>query len=103
MLKPSFKSVEGQSVYAVIIGALVMLYDILGGNNSVPVDQLIEHAKTAKEIAAAYGINDVATGGWDTAKVVAILAFVYKIYSRFTDSRTELKKKELDVGESRRK
>ena len=100
MLKPSFKSVEGQSVYAVIIGALVMLYDVLSGNgnNSIPVELLVEHAKTAKEIAAAYGVNDVMTsGGWDTAKVVAILAFVYKIYGRFTDSRTELKKKELDI------
>ncbi|RKZ98626.1 MAG: hypothetical protein DRQ46_01610 [Gammaproteobacteria bacterium] len=100
MLKPSFKSIEGQSVLAIVLGGLVMLYELLAGDggNNVPIDAIIEHAKNATEIAQAYKLDNIGNG-WDTAKVTVILAFIYKIYGRFTDSRTSLKKKELEVGD----
>jgi hypothetical protein len=99
MLKSSAKSVEGQSVYAVVIGAMVILYNLLVGGDSsgVPVDDILKHAQTAKDIIEAYKLENIG-GGWDTAKVIAILTFVYKIFGRFTDSRTSLKKKELEVN-----
>ena len=99
MLKPSYKSIEGQSIYAVIGGGLVLLYEILAGSagDVIPVEELLQHAQTAKDIAAAYHADVTTVEGWGTAKVIAILTFIYKIYSRFTDSRTELKKKEMEV------
>lgn len=99
MLKPSFKSTEGQSLLAVVVGGMVLLYELLNGDASggLHTEELLRHAETAKDIAAAYRAN-VNIEGWGTAKVVAVLAFIYKMYGRFSDGRVELKKKELEVN-----
>lgn len=100
MLKPSFKSIEGQSVYAVVLGAMVLLYELFTGSDasSISIDTIMQQAESAKELASAYQLSNIGEG-WGTAKVAVILAFVYKIYTRFTDSRTELKKKEMEMEE----
>ncbi|RKY10479.1 MAG: hypothetical protein DRP56_00855 [Planctomycetota bacterium] len=100
MLKPSIKSVEGPSLLGVIMGCLGILYYLVIGDSGpdVPVEDLLKHAGTWKEISEAYKL-DVSNieGGWGTAKIFGILAFLYKMYGRFIDSRTELKKKEMEV------
>lgn len=98
MLKSSIKSVEGQSFFVVVIGGMVLLYELLTGNdsNGIPLETLMEHAKTVSEVAQAYKLENFGEG-WGTAKVIAILTFIYKMYGRFADGRVKLKTKELEV------
>jgi hypothetical protein len=98
MLKPSFKSIEGQSLGGVLLGGLACLYTIFTGDDGIPIDQVLAHAESAKEIAALYAqeaTNAGASGLVGIGKAGVVLVFMYKMYSKFTDSRTDLKTTEI--------
>lgn len=99
MLKASFKTLEGQSLGGVLIGGLALLYPVLTGDSEpIPLEQIMEHAETAKDIAEIYAqsAKDADLKGLvGLGKAGVILVFMYKMYSKFTDSRTKLKTTEL--------
>ena len=98
MLKPSFKSIEGQSLGGVLLGGLACLYAIFTGDDGIPIDQILAHAESAKDIAAIYAQEATtagASGLVGIGKAGVVLVFMYKMYSKFTDSRTDLKTAEL--------
>lgn len=99
MLKPSIKSVEGQSFFTVVIGCLGLLYFLITGNSldNIPIEELLKHAKTVQDIKDAYSTTVGFGGVWDTAKITAVLAFIYKMYGRFVDGRVDLKGREIDA------
>lgn len=93
--KPSYKSVEGQSLFGITGACIYFLYSILSGdgNSDVPVEDILKHAESAKEIAEAYvsggtELSELA----DVGKSGVIFWFLYKAYAKFVDSRTEIKK-----------
>lgn len=100
MIKPSFKSLEGQSLAGVLFGGLACLYTIFTGDDSIPIEGILEHAQSAKDVAAIYA-QEVASksnaGYAGIGKAGVVLVFMYKMYSKFTDSRTELKKTEAAI------
>lgn len=101
MLKPSFKSLEGQSLGGVLLGGLACLYTIFTGDDAVPLDQILAHAESAKEVAAIYAqeaTNTGASGIVGMGKAGVVLVFMYKMYAKFTDARTDLKASELEAN-----
>ena len=101
MITPSFKSLEGKSTIATLVFCAITGYQLLTGNDS-PIDQatlakLLETAESAKEISAIYkefaANNDVTSLG----KSGGLLAFAYFVLQKFINSRTELKKLELEL------
>jgi len=100
MIKPSYKSLEGQSLGGVLLGGLFLLYEVLSDGNAKlpPAEDLINYANSAKEMADAIrasGTLDVASLS-NMGKTGLILVFMYKMYDKFVDARTELKKKALE-------
>jgi hypothetical protein len=99
IIKPAYKSMEGQSLAGVLLGGLYLLKDFLG-NDAVQLpspEELVNYATTAKDIAVALKAGNAVnfhelTG---TTKTGIILFFMYKIYTKFLDSRTELKKEAM--------
>lgn len=87
-LKPSIQSLEGKSVAVVLLSCLAFLYDIIDGSPS----SILEVAKATQESISPYLASDLGS----TGKIGAVLFFMYKIIAKFTDSRTELKKKEIE-------
>lgn len=97
MLKPAFKSLEGQSVTGVIVGSLFLLYQVLTGGepDTASVELMLSTATEAKEIAQAYAASvqtETLSELGSLGKTSAILVFVYKIWAKFNDGRIELKK-----------
>lgn len=83
--KPSYKSLEGQSVITVVGGCLFFLYSLVSG------DAVSSDAVTiARE---AVGVLPTETKEYiQGLQVPAFLVFLYKILAKFIDARTELKK-----------
>ena len=100
MLKPSYKSLEGQSLGGVLLGGLACLYTIFTGDSTeIPIDALLGHAKTAKEVAAIYTQSSIDAGSVGLVgmgKAGVVLVFMYKMYAKFVDARTDLKKQASD-------
>ena len=96
VIKPAYKSLEGQSVAGVLLGGLYLLKDFLGGDAiKLPTpEELAAIASSAQGVAATLQAGNFAELA-GTSKVGIILFFMYKIYTRFLDSRTELKKEAL--------
>lgn len=99
IIKPAYKSLEGQSLAGVLLGGLYLLKDFLG-DSSVQLpspEELAKYATTAQDIATALkagnGIDLTALAS--TGKTGFILFFMYKMYTRFLDSRVELKKEAM--------
>ena len=98
-IKPAYQSLEGQSLAGVLLGGLYLLKEVLGSNasNVVSPEALTKYANTVQEVAAsvqAGGMPDL-TALASTGKSGIILFFMYKIYIKFIDSRTEIKKEAL--------
>lgn len=105
MLKPSFKTLEGQkSLGVMILGALYLVYDLfMGGKSSMPpMEEVLEVASSVKELSDFYAVEaqNYISEFADVGKTGIVVAFMYKIYAKFTDSRTELKKKEEEKKEA---
>ena len=84
MIKPAFKSLEGQSYGSVMAYCMYLLNKIIGSES--PTDPA-EVARQAVGLATS--------GQWiPVAQMVAILGFMYFYSHKFTDSRVELKKNE---------
>ena len=102
MIKPAYKTVEGQSLGTVLVGGLYLLYENISNSNIKlpPKEDLLQYATSAKEIAEALSATNLA--GLESfvglGKVGMILFFMYKIYTKFLDSRFELKKKDLEIN-----
>jgi len=99
MLKPSRSSVEGQSAIGMLIAGAFFLYTILTSRHPElpPVEEVLKHAESAKDIAEAYNMNGGSIYGLiDLGQSSVVIALMYKVYSKFTDSRTELKKKDME-------
>jgi len=103
MLQKSFKSLEGQSLGGVLLGGLACLYTIFTGDaTEVPIEALMEHAKTAQDIAVIYQESALEVGSnglIGIGKAGVVLVFMYKMYAKFVDARTELKKTQNDKNE----
>jgi hypothetical protein len=98
MIKPAYKTLEGQSLGAVILGGLALIQgqETFKG---VPTEDILKYAATAKDIAVAWhvnGINDLVPFV-GLGKTGLILFFMYKMYIKFLESRTDLKKKVLEA------
>ena len=99
VIKPAYKSLEGQSLAGVLLGGLYLLKDFLGGDSvQLPSpEELAKYASTAQDIAAALKAGngiDLTTIA-STSKTGFVLFFMYKMYTRFLDSRVELKKEAM--------
>ena len=99
VIKPAYKSLEGQSLAGVLLGGLYLLKDFLGASSvQLPSpEELAKYATTAQDIAAALkaGNNIDFTALASTGKTGFVLFFMYKMYTRFLDSRVELKKEAM--------
>jgi hypothetical protein len=99
MLKQAYKSLEGQSLGGVLLGGLACLYVIFTGDDNASLDQVLAHAESAKDLAAIYAqeaVNKGSAGMVGLGKAGVVLAFMYKMYAKFTDSRTKLKAVEIE-------
>ena len=99
IIKPAYKSLEGQSLAGVLLGGLYLLKDFLGGD-SIQLhspEEMAKYAATAQEIATALKAgNGLDLGAiTSTGKTGFVLFFMYKMYTRFLDSRVELKKEAM--------
>ncbi len=95
MLKPSFKSLEGQSNIAILGIGFFLLYKLLiekdaSGPN---MDEILKYATSAKDVAELYTIGNGTDGAdiKDMGISGAVLMFMYKSFSDFLSSRTKLK------------
>lgn len=105
MLKPSFQTLEGQAA-AVLLGAgLVFLYFTITGNSHFDpshvinqVDLILKNPQI-NSIAgvSAYQQAVTVSDTFDLGKIGAILLFVYKVWSKFSEYRTDLKKKDVEL------
>ena len=102
MLKNSIKSLEGQSVVAILLAGGGALYLFITGDQlpEIPVEEILAHANSVSDIKEAYANDDAIQGATGFAKISATLFFMYKIFNNFIDKRTELKKKELEIDAS---
>lgn len=94
-VKPSYKSVEGQSVGFSIVSVFTLIYNLLD-QAEFPIEQVLTKATTVEDIVSAYqafaGANNIAHG-INAASVASLLIFLFFVYSKFVDSRTEIKAK----------
>lgn len=99
VVKPAYKSLEGQSLAGVLLGGLYLLKDFLGADSvQLPSpEELANYATTAQDIAAALKAGNTLdfTAITSTGKTGFVLFFMYKMYTRFLDSRVELKKEAM--------
>jgi len=98
-LEPSYKSLEGQSLAGVLLGGLYLLKEILGSDVSkiVSPEDMAKYATTVQDVVASVHSSNMPdlAALTSTGKSGIVLFFMYKIYTRFLDSRTELKKEAL--------
>ena len=103
MIKPSFKTLEGQAA-AVLLGAgLVFLFFTISGNSHFDpahvvnqVDLLLKNPQINSAAgASAYQQAVTVSDTFDLGKIGAILLFVYKVWSKFSEHRTDLKKEDV--------
>ena len=93
--KPSIKSLEGQGLIGILGTGVVFIYLLIKSMNpELPdIDALLDKATSAAEIAEVYGVmNSETVDMVKSGNIGAILLTMYKVYTRFLDKRTELKK-----------
>ena len=99
VIKPAYQSLEGQSLAGVLLGGLWLLKSILGSDITkvVSPDDLAKYTATIQGVVASVQTNNAAdlSSILDTGKSGIILFFMYKMYIKFLDSRTEIKKEAL--------
>jgi len=99
MLKPSWKSLEGQAVGTTLLSCLFILYNLLFNDSTAVNDNtlklLLEHAKSASDIANIYKDAYISNDMSKTGVTGGILFFLYFMISRFANLRNELKKQEI--------
>ncbi len=103
MLKPGIQTSEGKTSIGIIAAGCFFIYYILSSRYNImpPVDQVLANADTAVDIAKTYAAEiplDVTSGNlYDTSTIMAVLFSMYKIYSKYTDGRVDLKKEEIII------
>jgi len=101
MLKPANKSLEGQSTAAVLVSCVGAIYYVLGDDKSISPETVATMTKSAQEfisvMSTTHGSDDLLVQLKELGKLGMILAFMYKVYISFLNSRTELKKEELKL------
>lgn len=100
-LKPSIKSVEGVGFTTMIIACLGLLYTIFfAGVGDLPgLEEMLEVAESTADIAEAYkGQVDWIGKTIGLGQESALLVFLYKLFTRFSGDRSELKKTALLQG-----
>ena len=94
MASTSFKSGEGLGMWGTLLGGGYLIFDIISnGNADVITNQVISLSDTplGESVEAV-----LQTGDWTGMGTVGIICtFIYKVYAKFTESRTEVKKIEL--------
>jgi len=100
MLKSSIESLEGKKSIAILIAGIAGIYYILKQKNPElpPMDDLLKHVGSVAELSKYYAgleasgsISSPQNGAYDFGTIGAIIFGMYKVYSKFTDSRTNLK------------
>lgn len=103
-LKSSFKSFEGLSGTAVLCFAMAAVWKIIGQSQGVevPVEKLLEHAKTVDDILAiTRAVNESREIPWEKiGEVLAVLAPALGIQGYIASLRTGLKKVAAGMGAS---
>ena len=100
VIKPAYQSLEGQALAGVLLGGLYLLKEVLGSDvvSKLPSpEELAKYANSAQEIAAALHSGNAMdlTALAGMGKTGIIVFFMYKLYTRFLDARTELKKEAM--------
>lgn len=104
MLKPSIKTLEGNSALGSIAVAVIAAVSVAFPDSniaSMSPEEVIAGAKSAAELAeglryqlAERALDHVARYGF----AGGLLVFAYKVWSRFATDRKELKRAEMEAG-----
>lgn len=101
MLKSANKTLEGQSTAAILASGIGALYFILDESKSVSPEHIAQVAKTTQEfvsaIATVPGSDVLFIQLKELGQLGLVLGFMYKVFTSFLNSRTELKKEELRI------
>ena len=103
-IKPAYQSLEGQSLAGVLLGSLYLIKEILGNDISSKLpspETLNKYADTVQDVVTSLhstnNITDLAALT-STGKTGIIVFFMYKLYTRFLDARTDLKKEAMRLA-----
>ncbi len=90
MIKPSIKSLEGQSFLGLVATSLYLLHSIINSVTAIPITTISPFTETAENYTCEVLVQ---SGYIELGKIAIILIFIYKVYSTFTASRVALKGK----------